>query len=167
MPLVVSDSSTLIHLARIGQFLLLHRFFDRVVIPPAVWREVVDMGQDRPGVADVASARQENWLDVQSSTNDPLLRLLQRDLDAGEAEAIALAVERKADLILLDEALGRQAAALYGLKRTGVVGILMRARREGLVTSLKTELDRLRTQSGFRISDQLYYDALHAVGELP
>lgn len=113
----------------------------------------------------VEEARQAGWIEVVSSEDKSLLRLLRRDLDEGEAEVIALAVNQQADLVLLDESAARRIAELYGLVKTGVVGVLMRAKREGRVQSLQAELDKLRYQAGFWIEEGLYYQALHAVGE--
>lgn len=59
MPLVISDSSTLIHLARIGRLDLLQRFFESITIPPAVWREVVEQGRGRAGAIEIEQARQD------------------------------------------------------------------------------------------------------------
>lgn len=89
MDLVVSDTSTLIHLASIGQLDLLKTFFECVTIPSAVWREVVEQGQGRAGALEVEQARQAGWIEVTEVTDLALLRLLKRDLDDGEAEVIA------------------------------------------------------------------------------
>ena len=94
-----------------------------------------------------------------------VLRLLQRTLDDGEAEAIALAVEQHAEIILLDESEAREIASLYGLHKTGVVGLLNRATLEGHLPSLRQELDKLRTEAGFWMSENLYRQALETVGE--
>jgi predicted nucleic acid-binding protein len=91
--------------------------------------------------------------------------LLKRDLDEGESEVIALAIERQANLILLDETDARQVAERYGLPKTGVIGVLIRAKREGRIASLEAELDRLRRYGGFWIAEGLYQRALQAVGE--
>jgi len=72
-----------------------------------------------------------------------LLRLLRRDLGDGESEVIALAVEKRANLVLLDESDARRTADLYGLSKTGIIGLLIRAKQEGHIDSLKTDLDRL------------------------
>lgn len=162
MDLVVSDSSTLIHLARIGQLSLLKLFFDTVTIPPAVWREVVEQGLGKAGAFEV---KQADWIKIISPTDNALVRLLRRELDDGEAEAIALAIERRADLLIIDEAHARGIAELYGLKKTGVVGLLIRAKQEGHIDLLKVELDKLRVQAGFRIKQKLYDRALSVVGE--
>jgi hypothetical protein len=102
---------------------------------------------------------------VKALTNELLLRLLKSELDNGEAEAIALAVEREAEVIFLDESYARQRANVYKLEKTGVVGLLIRAKVEGKIASLRHELDRLREGAGFWISDGLYQQALQAVGE--
>jgi len=165
MPLVISDSSTLIHLSVIGRLDLLKEFYGKITIPPAVWREVVEEGKGRAGAVEVEEARQAKWIEVMPPGDEPFLRLLRRDLNEGEAEVIALALAQQADLVLLDESEARRIAELCGLVKTGVIGVLMRAKREGKVRSLRAELDNLRHQGGFWIEEGLYHWALRAVGE--
>lgn len=164
MPLVISDASTLIHLATIGRLALLNKFYVQITITPAVWREVVEEGAGRSGAQEVANARAAGWLEVIAPKGEALVRLLQRDLDDGESEVIALAIERRADLVLLDETEARRIARMYALPKTGVIGVLMRAKREGVIDSLRKELDNLRLE-GFWIEERLYREALIAVGE--
>ncbi len=165
MPIVISDSSTLIHLAAIGRLDLLRAFYGRIVISPAVWKEVVEQGRERAGAAEVERGKHDGWIEIQSATNQPLLRLLEHGLDEGEAQTIALAVEQPEALVLLDESDARQIAAVYNLRKTGAIGVLIRAKREGKIASLRTELDRLRGPGGFWIDEGLYRQALQAVGE--
>jgi predicted nucleic acid-binding protein len=165
MPLVISDTSTLIHLAAIGRLALLRDLYQKITVPSAVWKEVVEGGKGRVGTVEIEAARQTGWIVMMPPTNEPLLRLLKRDLDEGESEAIALAIERQADLILLDETDARQVAERYSLPKTGVIGVLIRAKREGKIASLQAELDKLRSQGGFWIAEKLYQQALRAVGE--
>ena len=165
MPLVISDSSILIHLTRINRLSLLERIFGRIAVTPNVWHEVVDKGTGRVGVTEICRARELGWIEVVSPENDALLRLLRRELDDGEAEVIALAVERQADLVLLDEWEARRIADLYGLAKTGVIGILIRAKRDGHIASLRAEIDKLRDPGGFWIDESLYLRALSVVGE--
>lgn len=87
-------------------------------------------------------------------------------MDDGEAEAVALAVQEKPDIVLLDESEARKAAEVHGLTKTGVIGLLVRARRTGKVTNLKERLDCLRNEGGFWIDSGLYQSVLKAVGEL-
>lgn len=166
MPLVLSDSSTLIHLAAIGRLPLLREIYQKIAIPAAVWREVVEEGKRRAGAAEVEAARKSGWIEVLLPTNEPLVHLLKRDLDEGEAEVLALAIERQADLVLLDETDARRVAERYGLRKTGVVGLLIRAKREGKIASLREELDKLQNQAGLWIAERLYLQALRAVGEV-
>jgi predicted nucleic acid-binding protein len=165
MPGAIANASTLIHLASIGRLELLREFHGKILIPPAVWQEVVTEGKGRPGSREVRAARQSKWLEVVPPRNRALVELLKQELDEGEAETIALAVEQQAEVVFLDEADARRAAEIYGLRKTGVIGILMRAKLQGKIGSLKKELDRLREEAGFWIDEQLYQRALESVGE--
>ena len=165
MPVVISNSSPLIRLAALGRLELLRESYGTVSIPPAVQREIVEAGRGRAGAVEVEKAVEAGWVIVVSPRHEALLSLLKRDLDEGEAEAIALAVDSQADLILLDESDARRVADVFGLCKTGVVGLLMRAKLQGRLTSLRRELDRLREDTGFWIGDGLYRQALLAVGE--
>jgi predicted nucleic acid-binding protein len=130
-----------------------------------VWREVVEQGEGRAGAVEVAMARDSGWIDVVAPRDRALVRLLSRDLGDGESETITLAIERQADLVLMDESEARKVAVIYGLKKTGVIGLLIRAKQEGAIASLRTELDRLREGAGFWVEDSLYHRALTVVGE--
>ena len=165
MDLVISDASTLIHLAKINRLALLKEFFECLTIPPAVWREVVEQGKGRSGVIEVEQARQAGWIAIVTPVDRALLKLLQRDLDDGESEVIALAIELDAKLLLLDESDARRIADLYSLSKTGIIGLLIRAKQAGYIESLKPELDKLLHQGGFWIEKKLYDRALNAVGE--
>jgi len=165
MPGAVADSSTVISLAAIGRLSLLQEFHGKVLIPPVVWREVVTEGRGKPGAAEVEQARLAGWIEVVCPSNEDLVRFLKAELDEGEAEAVALAVECRAEAVFLDEAEARKAAEVYGLPKAGVVGILLRAKLEGRISSLRSELDRLRTQAGFRLSETIYHRVLQEAGE--
>jgi len=152
-------------MSAIGRLALLRELYGTVTIPSAVWQEVVEQGQGRSGAIEVETACQEGWIEVRAVAASPLLQLLKRDLDDGEAEVIALAIELDAQIVLLDESEARRVADLYKLRKTGVIGVLMRAKREDRIDSLQVELDRLRVGAGFHIQDDLYHKALIAVGE--
>ncbi|MGC9025710.1 MAG: DUF3368 domain-containing protein [Chloroflexia bacterium] len=141
------------------------KFYANIIITPAVWREVVAQGEGRAGVLEVSNAHKAGWIEVVAPADESLVRLLKRDLGDGESEVITLDIERQADLVLLDEWEARRIAELYGLSKTGVIGILIRAKREGEIDSLRSELDKLREPGGFWIEDRLYHRALAAVGE--
>jgi uncharacterized protein len=163
--MVIVDSSTLIHLAAIGRFALLKEIYGQLTVSPAVWREVVDQGEDRAGVADLEAARQHGWLEVRTPANQPLVHSLWHELDDGEAEVIALAVEHPGSLALLDESDARRVASSFGVEKTGAIGVLIRAKLEGRIQSLRSELDKIRTEGGFWIEDDLYRAVLEAAGE--
>ena len=118
---VVSDASALINLARIGKLDLLQRSYGELLIPEAVWQEVVIAGVGQPGADEV---RKATWIKTSNVANKHLVWALQQDLDAGEAEAIALTLEIEAALLLLDERLGRETAQHLGLRYVGLIGVL-------------------------------------------
>ena len=161
--IVVADSSVLIGLSSIGQLHLLQVLLnEKILIPAAVWSEVVEHGGGRPGAQQIKASA---WISVRNVQDSDLLHLLKRDLDAGESEAIALAKETNAKLILLDERDARKTALSLSLKPLGTIGVLIRAKQAGKIKSLHEALDALRDQAKFRISDALYSLALEAVGE--
>ena len=149
---VVSNASPLINLARIGKLDLLHDLYGELTIPEAVWREVVVEGAGQPGADEVKGA---TWIKRHAVANRQLVHALQQELDAGEAEAIVLASEMPAELLLMDERLGRETARHLGLRYTGLIGVLVEARRKGLISAVKPHLDALRDAAGFRVSDVL------------
>jgi predicted nucleic acid-binding protein len=159
----VSNASPLISLARIGKLDLLRQLYGELTIPSAVWQEVVVEGVGQPGASDVEAAA---WIERRAVANRELVRALQQELDAGEAEAIALALEIGAELLLMDERLGRETARHLGLRYTGLIGILIEAKRKGLVGVVKPQLDALRDLAGFRVSDALYTRVLRDEGEV-
>ena len=105
------------------------------------------------------------WLECRGPRDTGRVSELLQVVDRGEAEALALAEEVQADLVLIDEKEGRLLTARLGFALIGVVGILLRARREGLVECLKLDLDRLRTGLHFHLDDALYRRALELAGE--
>ncbi len=153
----------LIALGSLGRLdLLQRRFPDGIVIPNAVWQEVVATGADRPGAVAVSAAK---WITVEAVSDRARVDGFASQLDLGESEALALATEKGAGIVLLDEKDARQMAEHIGLVPLGTVGILIWARRNGLIANLRLELDALRERGKFRVSESLYAAALRAVGE--
>lgn len=165
MPTAISNASPLIHLAKVGHLSLLRAFHQQVWVPPAVWREVVERGQGHPETPLVVQAFQEGWLQQKVVQDERLASLLRIHLDEGEAEAIALALQTQAEVVLLDDSEARRVARQLNLRVTGVVGILIRAKREGKIASLRVERERLRTEAHFWVADHVIQSALHTVGE--
>jgi predicted nucleic acid-binding protein len=163
--LVVSDTSPVLNLAIIGQLDLLHQQFGEVWLPQAVTDEL-RIEQDLPGSIAVRTARQAGWLLTERVRDRVRVAILQRDLDSGEAEAIALALQKHADWLLLDERDARRAAKSLGLKVTGVLGILLKASMDGQLSSLREAMDQLRDLADFRIGAALYTELLQAAREV-
>jgi predicted nucleic acid-binding protein len=160
--IVVSNTSPLTNLAAIGQFDLLHQLYRRLHIAEGVWEELNAKGKHWPGRDEVATA---DWIERHAVQNQALVTALQRDLDRGEAETIALALELSADLVLLDEREGRHAAQKLELRVVGVVGILLEAKSRRAVEAVRPHLDALRHKAGFYLSEQVYHSALSLTGE--
>jgi predicted nucleic acid-binding protein len=158
---VVSNSGPLIALAAIGRLNLLCALFGQIVIPPAVYQEVVIRGQGEPGSAEVKAA---TWIKVAQVQDHLAVNLLREVLDAGESEAIVLAQELNARYVLLDDALARRKARLIGLPMTGTLGLTLIAKESGLVSAVKLVLDELR-QTEFRMSEQVFLKVLTKAGE--
>jgi predicted nucleic acid-binding protein len=163
--IIVSNAGPLIHLCSIGQFDLLRELYEKVIIPQAVYEEVVVQGKGQPGAEEVEQAIQEGWI-VMGRVQDSLaLQALQLTLHPGEAETIVLAKERGASIILLDDDLARRTAKGLGLKITGTVGILLLAKSRGMIRDLKATLDELRDK-GFWLSDRIYHQVLSEGGQV-
>jgi predicted nucleic acid-binding protein len=162
LPSIVSNSSPIINLAVIGRLELLKKFWGRIIIPEAVYQEIVIDGGDRAEVQEIKNA---NWIVVEAITDRNLVLALSQKLDKGESEAIALAIEKKADLILLDETDAREVADMYDLKKTGVLGILTRAKVENEIESLKEEISLLQEKANFWLRESLIKNVLEKVGE--
>ena len=106
-----------------------------------------------------------NWIEVMSIADTDLVTMLKASLDSGEAEAIVLAREQNLSIVLLDEKDARKAARKLGLSVLGTVGVLIWAKRAGIIDDLRSQLVALQQQGGFRLSRSLYLEALAAVGE--
>jgi uncharacterized protein len=159
--IVVSDASPIISLAAAGQLELLRLLYEEVSIPEAVHQEISAAGPGQPGVEELQAA----WIKTKAVKNRPLVRALEGELDQGEAEAIALAVELDADVVLVDERRGRVVALRLGLNVLGVMAVLLEAKQKGFLPQIRPVLDDLLTKAGFRISQRLYAHVIQMAGE--
>ncbi|MEB3340567.1 DUF3368 domain-containing protein [Okeania sp.] len=162
--IVVSDTSPLNGLAIVEHLPLLQQIYGQVFIPPGVANELMQAGKDNLQIKQILSL---DWIEVCQPTNIQLIETLQSNcnLDRGESEAIALALEIKADELLIDERLGRRKATNLGLNITGLLGILLVAKQRGLVTKIRPIINALIKQAKFRVSNQLYTEVLIVAGE--
>ncbi len=161
---VVSNTSPLTNLGVIGRLEWVREEFGSVVIPEAVWRELSDL-EHAEGKHALLAAKQAGWMVVERADNRALVQSLARELDAGEAEALALAVSTAADLLLIDESAGRRVATSHGVVVTGALGIVLRAKKCGRVASMAEVIDRLVSEAGFYISAQVRAQFLAEAGE--
>jgi predicted nucleic acid-binding protein len=153
--IVVANAGPLIALARIGQIDLLRSLYGQVHIPLAVRDEVGVSREDLPGAIEVDEA---TWIHLNTVQDEVAVQLLRERLDAGESEAIVLAMEMAADLLLIDEARGRRVAETRGLKRIGTIGTLILAKKHGFITDVTPLLDKLQ-DAGFHMAFDLYLAA--------
>ena len=162
--IVISDTSVITNLVAIHHLCLLQQFYDLILIPEAVYRELADIDPPVPGPVEVQTL---DWLEVLSLRDRTIADQLQNQfqLDPGESEAIALALEINADLLLIDERRGRAEATRLGLRLTGLLGMLVEAKQRSLIPSVKPLMDALIDTSEFRVSQPLYEQILQMVDE--
>ena len=157
---VISNTSPLLYLHQIGQLDLLRQLYGHVVVPDGVAKELArgtQLGIDVPDI------QRHPWLKVEETPERRLLRALV-DLGPGEAEVIALGLSHAGSLLLLDDGLARRMAALLGLRFTGTIGLLVKARQAGVLDSVLPSLQALR-KSTFRVTDELIRWALREAAE--
>lgn len=147
--LIITDSGCLIALERIDRLDILSNLFGEVWIPPAVSQEF---------------GRTLSWLNVVVPKDQGMVTALKLSIDDGEAEAIALAYEYQCRLIV-DDLQARKVAQRLGLQITGTVGILITAKRRGIIDSVKQVIDSLESV-GFYVSEALKAQALKISGEV-
>jgi hypothetical protein len=158
----VSNSRPLIFYARIGRLDIIQALFDEVLVPAAVWKEVVTIGRDRAGSTEVAGAHWIRQRPIQSATRWHLLE----SLDPGEREAIALVLSLETAVpILLDDRRARRVAHDLGLYIIGSAGVAARAKDVGLVASIRPLLANLQAV-GLFLSDSATRTLLESAGEL-
>ncbi len=151
---IVSDTTAISNLIRIHELHLLHKLYSHVLIPEAVFNELMVL--ETKGF-EVRAILSQPWLTVEVITPDSIPQPLYNNehLDPGELEAIALALEKKADYLIIDELAGRKAAIQFGIEVVGTLGILLAAKKAGFIRNVKEKMDDLRS-IGFWISDNLY-----------
>lgn len=149
---VVADASPLIAFAQIDQLPLLQALFARIAVPSAVAREIAPSVPPQPWIAERQPSR-------------PLApQVLQASLGAGESEAISLALELRADLVIVDDKAARHLAEALGLKVIGTLGVLLAGKRKGFVPAVRPHVEVL-LEKDFWVSPQLVEHVLREIGE--
>lgn len=157
--IVIADASTLIGLLRIGQLYLLEKLFKKIIIPKGVYNEVAVYRKEGSNVF-----KRSTYFIVKNVEDRVSTDFLMPSFGKGEAEVLALAKEKKADLILLDEKRARKTARRAGFKVMGILGILIMSKNKGFIPLVKPFIEKLNRQ-GFRISEKVIKRILKEVRE--
>jgi predicted nucleic acid-binding protein len=147
---IISDTSCLILLEKIGELHLLNKLFGQITITKEIAEEFNE------GLPD--------WFEISSPTNKTYQKILEASLDKGEASAI-LGIEHQDCLLIMDDYKGRRYAEQLGLKITGTLGILIDARINGYVDSIKPSLEKIK-KTNFRLTNDLEKKALEKSGDI-
>jgi len=159
MPKVISNTTPLISLLKLSKLDILKSLYSEISIPNAVFQEI-EAGKNKKYYKDLSKL---NWINIVEIQDRQAVKYFL-DLDSGEAEAIVLATEINANLIIMDEKLGRFHAKHAGLKVTGTIGVLVKAKKQGLIKELRPFLIELTCKNVW-ISDKLIKEILEQVGE--
>ena len=147
---IISDTSCLIILTKIGALDLLYQLYKKVTITQDIQLEYGDKLPD--------------WIKIQRVKDQYRQQLLEMHIDRGEASAIALAMETAKSIVILDDYKARKVAELLGISVTGTVGVIIKAKNSGIISSIKPYLEKIR-ETNFRISDELEQIALGEANE--
>ena len=158
--MIVSDTGPIIAFARLGRLSLLRQVFDVLIIPQAVFDELVQSGPDQPGAPE---AIQGEWIQTRAITGQETTATLPSQLHAGEREAIVLANEHGVQ-ILIDEQRGRSAARALGLEVVGSLRVLAQAKALGIIPAVRPIVDELQAL-GYWIDQSIIRDFLEEMAE--
>ena len=157
---IVCNAGPLIALSLVGQLQVLPALFESILVPEAVWHEVVDSGFGRAGAAELKTSK---WIEVVPSTS--VDSFLEADLGRGESQVIAVALARGAALVLIDELLARRVAGrVYGLRVKGSAGILVQAKKAAMIPEVRPLPGEMKKR-GYYLSDRLIERACNEVDE--
>ena len=160
--IVVSDTSPLHGLIAIGKTELLEQLFKKVIIPEAVENELLRI---KVLETEIQYLLKQSWIEVKQVSQSEEYTFIRKHLDEGETEAILLAQQLNADLLLMDESKGRKFAKEFHLKSLGLIGVLLKAKKNSLIPEVKPLLDELMNKHGFWIQKDLYLHILESVEE--
>jgi uncharacterized protein len=158
---IVVNSAPIISLSLINKFYLLKELFEEIIVPDAVYNEIVHKGINRAGSNELIKA---TWIDIVKVENINAKELIMLELDEGEAEVIEIAKEKKIYTVLIDEFAGRQYASLLGINVIGTLGILLSCKKLGLISEIRPLIDILIKKKRY-INKALYTSILHNAGE--
>jgi predicted nucleic acid-binding protein len=156
MQKVVSNSTPIIHLAKLGYLNLLEELYNKIFITRIVYEECTSFPDPPEDVKkEIESIQAAPFIQIGSVENDRLILAFSQLIDMGEASAIALAVESQAGLILIDDSEARKVADVYNLNFTGTIGVLLKAREVGLISESTADILNKLRRTGFYLSPGL------------
>jgi uncharacterized protein len=157
--LVVSDTSAISNLIQVELLDILHQLFGQIIISSAVYEELSEIDSQKLYIDNLS------WIHIETVKNQDFVHELENDLDKGESESIALAIELNANFLIIDELKGRKIAENLGIKIVGLLGSLLKAKEKGYLQTIAPILEKLSTQAGFHINPQLKAHILKLANE--
>ena len=148
--LVIADTTCFILLDKINELELLKQLFDEVTTTREVAQE---FRKNLPP-----------WITIKSVEDQKYQSVLELEVDRGEASAIALSIESTGSLLILDDLQARKLAEKLGLRYTGTLGVIARAKREGVISSVKPIIEKIRS-TNFRFSEEVFAIIIKTAGE--
>ena len=161
--IIVSDTSPISALLKCNRVELLQQLFSQVVIPQKVFEELLVL--EKSGI-EVRSKLTTSWIRILSPKNNLKVEEFSAIVDAGEAEAIVLALELKAEILLIDDLAGRILATEQGLATKGLLGILVEAQKQKILPDAKSLVDTLRGNGTIWVSERVYEVFLKALNNI-
>lgn len=147
---IISDTSCFIILSKIGELELLYKLYGQIITTLDIAEE---FGETLP-----------NWVTIEKVSDKYRQRILEMQIDKGESSAIALALEVPNCTLILDDFKARKIAQNLGLSFTGTIGIIIKAKLNGTIPSIKPYLEKIK-ETNFRISAEIELQALKEAGE--
>ena len=147
---IISDTSCFIILTNIGELDLLRKVYGQIVTTPEI---AAEFGETLP-----------DWVEIATVTDKYRQQLLEMQIDRGESSAIALALETPNSTLILDDYKARKIAEQLGLVYTGTIGVIIKAKLNGIIPSVKPLLEKIK-QTNFRLSAEIELLALQEAGE--
>jgi predicted nucleic acid-binding protein len=148
--IIISDTSCLILLSKIDELNLLNRISDKVFVTTTIQNEY---GKELP-----------SWINIKEPNDSHYQKILEMDLDKGEASAIALSLEMDNSIIIIDDLKGRNVAERLNLRYSGTFGLILKAKQIGIIQSVKPILTKVK-ETNFRFSEKLFKLILEQAGE--
>ncbi len=160
MPKVVSNTTPILSFMKLNRLYILKEIYKEIIIPEAVYLEL-EKGRSKYYI----NISDESWIKIVKVKNKSLIKQLEKDLDKGESESITLSIEISTDLLLIDEKLGRKIAEEKGIKISGTIGVLLKAKKRGIVKEVKPFIYEL-IEKGNYYKDSFIKLVLEYAGEL-